>query len=120
MAEDKLSISPDVRIKAIGVTSVEITKFLERLKAVPDTDSEGRFTVVDAWVRELGLDDKTRHWRFDVDPENGDVILYIPIEAYKIAPQNAREWSVLAGVCEQIGPLFELATGANASRREDN
>ena len=117
---EKLELSPDVRIKAWGIPSSDIVKFIEGLKAIADTDSEGRYAYVEGWLKGIGHDPDKRTWAFEVDAVSGNVTMYIPMEAYKKEPQNAREWSVLSGVCEQLGPLFELATGANASKREDN
>lgn len=120
MADEKLNLSPDVRIRQWGVPSSDIVKFIEGLKAVPADNAEAIFEYVSTWLKSLGLDDAKRSWGFEIDAFTGNVIMIVPLEAYKKEPQNAREWSVLAGVCEQLGPLFELATGANASKREDN
>lgn len=69
-----------------------------------------------------GADKDTRDWGFRLNANTGDVTIFIPMHAYETERQNAREWSVLAGVLEQLPMLFDLVTGANASpaKREDN
>jgi hypothetical protein len=60
-------------------------------------------------------DPEKRTWSYEMDPDTGDLTVTIPTKAYEKSPQTAREWSVLAGVTGQLGPVFELITGANAS-----
>lgn len=117
---EKLEIAPDVRLRSWSTPTSEIAKFIEGLKALPADNAEGLFEYVTKWTKSLGFDDEKRTWAFEIDAHTGNVTMYVPLDAYKKEPQNAREWSVLAGVCEQLGPLFELATGANASKRDDN
>jgi len=111
MAEDTLNLSPKVAVYKWDVPSRAIAELIEGLK-----DAEDKILYVEQWVfKTFGISKESRKWSYEIDPDTGDLKVTLPTLQYEKSPQTAREWSVLAGVTGQLGPVFELITGANAS-----
>jgi hypothetical protein len=111
MAEDTLNLSPKVVVTKWDVPSRATAELLEGLKVAED-----KLLFVEQWLfKNYGITKESRNWSYEIDAETGDLKVTIPTLQYEKSPQTAREWSVLAGVTSQLGPVFELITGANAS-----